>query len=278
MKIAFHITHYQVAGRAEYLRRVLGNLSVIPHDLNVFIYTNVDLPFVKEFEKLKIRVIKARFRNFRGSRRFLSFVKTFSHRSYVRIAQRIDPFYLTWVNRKYVLETVDQYDVQVYLEDDLGFTNATLDYWQKYSPVCIRNGYNLGFLLTEEDGESNRRFCAGLWESPERMIEIEGKKFLLNDVNPYCAFWIYNKDELKEFTKSREWEFRFRGYGVRERSAVGWHGLGMKRYRGTVIPLLQNGDGGLSVDPNSAVPHYPNNYVGHDYFCKVEFPISFDGA
>lgn len=274
MNIGVHITHHYDEARVKYLDQVLFNLSAIPHDLDVFIYSNSDLPLIQDFSNIKIRLIKSKFHDFYGSRRFLSLIKTFSHKSFVSIAQHVHPYYLTWVNRKFVLQAVDQFDVQVYLEDDLGFTRTTLEYWQKYYPFCISNDYNLGFLLIEKDVE-NKLFCPGLWEAPTTIVNLQGRPFLLNNVNPYCAFWIYDREELKEFTKSREWNFQFKGYGVRERSAIGWHGIGMERYKGTIIPLLTMDDGSLSVDPDCAVHHLPNNYLGHDYFCKVEFPISF---
>jgi len=72
------------------------------------------------------------------------------------------------------------------------------------------------------------------------MIELDDHKFLLNDVITYCAFWIYERDDLSKFALSKEWGFAFRGEGIREKSAIGWHGINMPGFKGTLVPLTQN--------------------------------------
>ena len=72
---------------------------------------------------------------------------------------------------------------------------------------------------------------------------LNKKKYIVNDVNPYCAFWIYNKFEFNKFIKSNIWKFKwkkksaFAFYNIQEMSAVGWHGLNMERYLATIIPI-----------------------------------------
>lgn len=67
---------------------------------------------------------------------------------------------------------IDQYDVQIYLEDDIGFTNTVFEYWLNYKDVCLDHDYNLGFLRIEIDAGNNKLFCSDLTKVPERTIHI----------------------------------------------------------------------------------------------------------
>jgi hypothetical protein len=270
MNIAVHVTFYYIESRLEYINRIIKNLSGISHNIRVFIYSNRKFDLYPAFENIEIEVVPFNFlddsRNLKSLYRFIP----------LALKQHIDPYYLAWKNRACVERLIDQYDAQIYLEDDIGFTNKTFEYWMKYKDVCIRNDFNLGFLRFEVDEDNNKLFCTDLSKVPQKIINIEKQLFLLNDINVYCGFWIYDKKELKEFTKTEEWSFKFKKYKkykVREKSAIGWHGVNMKRYQGTVIPLqlLQNNT--YVIHNDCKVHHFPNNYIGHGWYCSVEFPI-----
>lgn len=166
---------------------------------------------------------------------------------------------------------VDDYDVQIYLEDDIHFKQENLDYWLKYKRVTLSNDYNLGFLRIEKDTDGKELMTDVNWPI-EEVIQVEGQNFLINDLNPYCGFWIYDKKELRNFIKSKEWKFKFDGYGIRAKAAVGWHGKNMKRYKETIIPVIKEG-GKLITPSGAAVHHMPNNYIGKGKYCTREFPI-----
>ena len=184
----------------------------------------------------------------------------------------VHPFYLTWENRKYVEKNIDNFDVQICLEDDIGFNAAAFEYWLRYKDICMRNNYNLGFLRTEMNA-TGEQYITDLTVKLNTVKAMEDQQFLVNDNNAYCGFWIYDKKELKEFIKTKEWKFNFNGYGIREKSAIGWHGIGMKRYKGTLIPLEKNQQGLYETPAGCGIHHIPNNYIGPEVFCKIKFPI-----
>ena len=190
----------------------------------------------------------------------------------IRLIKIKHPFFLTWDNRKYVECYIDDFDVQIYMEDDIGFNVKTLEYWIHYKDVCIRNQYNLGFLRTEFN-DSGEILLTDITSPPEKVIKIDNQLFLLNDNNAYCGFWIYDKNELKEFIKTNEWQFNFEEYGIREKSSIGWHGIEMKRYKGTIIPLITNNNV-LETHPGCNVHHIPNTYINNKIFCKYKFPLT----
>ena len=88
--------------------------------------------------------------------------------------------------------------------------------------------------------------------------------------------WIYDKAELARFIDSKEWRFQFSDYDIRAKSAVGWSGKGMHRYKGTVIPMRDLGRDGLEVVICCGIHHLANNYIGHHAFCKVPFPFRLE--
>jgi hypothetical protein len=275
MDIAVHITFYYIESRLKYINRVLRNLSAIPHNIKVFIYSNKKFDLPSNFGNIKIEVVPFKFLD---NRRKLKSLYRFIP---LMLKQHVDPFYLAWKNRDYVERLIDRYDAQIYLEDDIGFTNKTFEYWVNYKDVCISNNYNLGFLRFEVDEDNNKLFCTDLSKAPQKIIDIGNQLFLLNDVNVYCGFWIYDKHELKKFVKTDEWHFdfkKYKKYKTREKSAIGWHGANMKRYRGTVIPLKLLKDNIYIIHDGCKVHHFPNNYIGHNYYCSVEFPIQLEAA
>ena len=186
------------------------------------------------------------------------------------LKQWIHPYHLSWECRKVIQDKADDYDVQIYLEDDISFTQENLDYWLKYKGTLIENDYNLGFLRIEEEGD--QCLITDLSAPLTNICRIDNDTYLINDNNPYCGFWIYDKNELKKFIETKEWQFKFKEYFTREKSAIGWHGDQMNHYKKTLIPLITEGSN-WQTPKGASVHHIPNNYIGHPIFCKVEFPI-----
>ena len=277
MNIAVHIAFYYVPERLDFIRRTLQALAAAPHRITVFVYSNRRFVLEPPDPAMTVHVMRHRFLNVRLGRRFLIGKGVLQALLPPPVQHYFHPYYLTWKNRPVVRRHLDRFDVQLYLEDDLAFSAANLDYWLAYKDLCRRNGYNLGFLRVEEDPRG-RRYCTDLTRPLATRVELEGRPFLLNDVNPYCGLWIYDRDELGRFVRSPEWAFRFRPYKIREKSAVGWHGRGMGRYKGTVLPLVPSDRGGYVVPSAAAVPHLSNRFIGHGRYCTVRFPLRVSGA
>jgi hypothetical protein len=267
MTLAAHITFYYNAERLVYLQKVVDALSQLSAEVSLFIYTN------KAFEIKTARECPIIFHYYPYNKHgFINF-------SYGGWSDKItprkiaNPFLLAWENRKVIETLVNNFDVQMYIEDDILFTNNNFQYWLNYKDLMLKDNYNLGFLRIEKDDKEKSfitDFEGGL--KPDTVIELGGIKWLLNNVNPYCGFWIYDKRILKEFIESKIWRFKFKGGGIREKSAMGWNAIKMNRFKGTLIPL-KNENGNLFTPNECSVHHLPNNYIGFKDFCSVGFPI-----
>jgi hypothetical protein len=263
MKIAVHITFFYNKSRFKYIKEVVENLLEIDYLVDIFIYTNKKFDLFENIGNVNLLIYPYL------SSKILKFPFNSIFNNW-GLKQLIHPYYLTWEHRQIVVENIDQYDIQIYLEDDIKFTSDNLKYWLTYNEIVLSSGYNLGFLRTEFDGSN--KFITDLTKPLTNIISINEQKFIVNDINPYCGFWIYSKKELKEFIKSEEWFFKFKPYGIREKAAIGWHGKNMTRYKNTIIPLIENNNE-LETIFHSNVHHLPNNYINHKFFCKIKFPI-----
>lgn len=264
MKLAAHITYFHSPSRKKYLKEVIDALLNLNCETDIYLYTNSRQP---EFDgKLNIKVLVFPYRSYKISR----FPKCRILEAF-KLKFLIHPFYLAWENRKVVEEVIEDYDVQLYLEDDIEFKQNNLDYWLKYKDIALTNNYNLGFLRIEKDEVQNQYLTDVNWPLT-KVLEIKNQKFLLNDLNPYCGFWIYDREELKKFVKTKEWKFQFDSYGIREKSAVGQHGKTSNYFKGTIIPLIIL-NSKLVTPGSSSVHHLPNNYIGKGQYCTQRFPI-----
>jgi hypothetical protein len=270
MNLGIHITFYYIESRLGYLKKVIEELQKIKYSKTIFIYSNTDFCFKEDHENVKVIVHKFADNGHKKLRKFRRFYcQTLLS---LGITKYVHPFYLTWMHRKYVESYVEDYDVQMYLEDDICFDSNSFTYWLKNKDLCIKNNYNLGFFRIEID-EKGVKYLTDITQTPNKIIDIENRKFLLNDVNPYCGFWIYDQKELKSFIKSKEWGFKIKRYGIREKAAIGWHGLTMNRYEGTLIPLIDFDDEKYYTDSGCSIHHLPNNYIGNDVFCQFTSPL-----
>lgn len=251
------------------MKKVVQGLLKINTEIHIYIYTNKKLDIYEDFDNIFIRIYNykkhpiARFRK-------NSLVEK------IGLKWLVNPFYLSWESRSFIERIQDKYDVQLYLEDDILFTQENFEYWIEHKDDVLAQEYNLGFFRIEKD-EKNRNLLTDVAWPLTEIVEIKNKKYLVNTINPYCGFWIYDKKELKNFIQSKEWDFEFKGYNMREQAAVGWHGINMNRYKGSIIPLV-NINNSLYTPDSSSVHHLPNNYIGKGRYCTIEFPLKFSDS
>jgi hypothetical protein len=264
MQIAVHIAFYYNESRIQYLNRVLTNLNEIgtSNELNVYIHCNRKFSMNQKFGNINTETVVAKFFDVPKLRGF------YRHLPY-KLRQHVDPLYLSWNHRKYVLDTIDDYDVQIYLDDDADFTSRTLQYWLTHKSLCNENGYNLGFLRIEFDERANKWFCTDLTWSPSRLIRVGDRLFARS--THFYGFWIYDKAELRRFAESERWYPRH-GEGVIERAELGWHADYLGMYNCTIIPVKTTDNNTIMLDEACGIHHMPNNYIGHSKFCTLEFP------
>ena len=263
MKIAVHITHYDQAGsqntgalkmkKFDYLQKILKKYLAISKNTKIFIHTN--------------------------NNRLISNNKRITY-IYHDLSKETDHNRLTWKCRTLIKKQRTKFDIFIYSEDDILFTKKNLDYWLMHKNICNKAGYNIGFLLCEYNHTKKKFYVVSNKKKFKQYIYLDKIKFIINDVNPYYGFWIYDSTELEKFIKTKWWNFQWSGnnfnsfYGTAEMSAIGWHGKNMDRYYETVFPVKND-----VISKGALLHHLPNNYIKKAYvyhekkipFCIYQF-------
>ena len=253
LKFVAHIPVWYVQEKVKYLQRVINYFSEYPSKVDVVIHTNSETFSNEDLNAYDNGEI------------------TIKHYDYTEVGWRTDGGdYLTWEYRDMIKEQMDDYDVFMYLEDDLGIPKETVNYWLRYKDLCLKHNYNLGFFRAEDHNGTLVSTDLPDEKRLNRIINLEGVEFAVNDVNPYCAFWIYDKEEFKKFCESKYFDPRELcsqdvseeqplEYGVCELSAIGMHGKGNIWYEGTIIPVVNE-----QIHSDSKILHLPNNFLNHE--------------
>jgi len=243
--LVLHIAFYYKEERLEYIHKIIDeSYRYLFSSVDIFIHTN------EEFE--------------------LKDCVNDSVRVNVIVHELEHPFALTWLCRDLMLEQKNLYDAFMYIEDDILVPKEAINYWQELSSELKKVNCNLGFVRIEiKDGIE---YITDLQENQSLTDFItinETHRYAINNKNPYCAFWIYSKEEFQNFISSPFYDVNnITNYGLRERCAIGLHGLGMNYYDATLIPCDDNG-----LDKRCRIYHLPNNYVNdiNSVFAKVKF-------
>jgi len=234
MKITKHISFYFLINRIVYINKIIDETNKYECTTDIFIHTNsMDLKeeMLNVYTNGQLKII---YHNL----------------------SKIHPFYLTWKCRDLLKQQQHEYDVFIYIEDDILVPYKAIKYWLENNERLIELNYNLGFVRIEV--KDNVEYITDLYgEKLDTIINLNGKKYCVNNKNPYCAFWIYNKNEFNKYVNSKYYNINnILGYGIREMSAIGLHGLNTDWYKNTLIPIVNN-----KLIEDCKIYHMPNNYV-----------------
>jgi len=241
MRITKHICFFYVEDRLKYLNKIIEETNNYKYTTDIFIHTNLKISNDKflEYNNGSLNII---FHDISG----------------------IHPFYLPSLTRKLLKEQSNQYDIFIYVEDDILIPRQAICYWLENKDKVIKNNYNLGFLRIEIDSKGDE-YTTDICHSSDmvnlgyltKKIDIELDQYIVNNINPYCGFWIYDKQEFNNFINSNYYDINnVSGYDIRAVVAIGLHGVETNWYKGTIIPINEN------IPANGCkVYHLPNNYV-----------------
>jgi hypothetical protein len=247
MKITKHITFYYLEKRIYCLNKIIDETNNYKFITDIFIHTN----------------------NYNFTTEFLNKYTNGSINIIYHDLTDINPSYLTWKCRDLLYKQKNDYDIFIYIEDDILVPFKAIEYWLYYNEYLINMNYNLGFVRIEFD-VNNQEYITDLYgQKLDKIIDINNKNFCINDKNPYCAFWIYNKNEFNKFVNSSYYDMNnILNYGICEKSAIGLHGLDCNWYKATVIPIINN-----TLIESCKIYHIPNNYItnNNNLFATIKF-------
>ena len=131
MKITKHISFYFLNERIIYINKMIDETNKYEHTTDIFIHTNN-----KDLEES-------------------SFVKYINGNIKIiyHDLSNIDPFYLTWKCRDLLQQQKNEYDIFIYVEDDILIPYRAIKYWLKYNEKLIEMNYNVGFVRIEVENE-----------------------------------------------------------------------------------------------------------------------------
>lgn len=217
MKISVHIAFY-VKNKKKIdfnkLNKTIKNYLTLSKKTYIYVHTNV-----------KIKKIN----------KFITFINY--------NLEKEDPLKLSWKCRPLMKKQKNLFDYFIYSEDDIIFKKRNFNAWFKLKDICIKNNFNLGFLRTEIKKNSLNLWSIDQPKQLDRSLIIGDQQFIVLK-NPYCAMWIYDKKEFGNFIKSKYWNLEnwlgdnpYTNLKTREKSAIGWNGLNMKRYKASIVPI-----------------------------------------
>lgn len=246
MKITKHISFFYLENRVKYINNIINETNKYVFMTDIFIHTNNKDLQSSSFNEYTNGTINIIYHNL----------------------ENINPFYLTWKCRDLLRQQKNDYDIFMYIEDDILVPNIAIEYWLKYNTILLELGYNLGFVRIEV--ENDIEYITDLaGEKFDTIIELDNITYCVNNKNSYCAFWIYNKNEFNKFINSNYYDINnIPNYGIREKSAIGLHGNDTIWYKNTLIPVVDN-----KLINDCRIYHLPNNYVGdnHASFATIKF-------
>lgn len=247
-RICIHICFFYIESRLDYIRRIFEETNKYHYTADIFIHTNV------------YKAIPPEILNLYNNGNITIMVHDLTGEN---------PFYLAWKCRDLMKLQKNDYDIFMYIEDDILVPAAAIKYWEKYRAKIPAN-WNLGFLRIEVD-EKNDEYVTDLRRKIHETIRDEQNQvYFINSENPYCAFWIYDKETFSKWTENDLYDIpNIRGYEIRESSAIGLHGLWTNWYSCTVLPLDEFIEKNIHSD--CRIYHMPNNYIGSGEFAKYLF-------
>ena len=220
MRITKHITFFnspKLRYRYNHINRIIKEVCSYPYETDIYIHTNEDVKqhYLKKNTNGKIQVIVHDFNN--GN-----------------------PLYLPWSCRDFFKAQKNDYDIFIYIEDDMLITIPALNYWLQHKDDLIKHSFNLGFLRIETDIDGNEYMVDIIRKlETNNTVVINGKNYVINNVNTFVASWIYDKNEFNVFLGSPYYNGNgnIPNYDVQAAAGVGLHGDGMTRYKKTIIPF-----------------------------------------
>ena len=251
MKIVKHISFYYIENKTCYINQILDSTNLYKIETDIFIHTNKPNLQVSDFNSYTNGKLEIVYHSLTD----------------------IHPYCLTWMCRSLLYKQQNDYDIFIYIEDDILVPYKAIEYWLEYSEKINTMNYNLGFLRIEIDNQEEY-ITDLLREQFDKIVILNNTLYCVNDKNPYCAFWIYNKKEFHKFANSTYFNLDAHKlvlreyYSTRETSASGLHNKSFNWYKDTLIPIVNN-----YLIEDCKIYHISNTYIKNNWegFSTIKF-------
>ena len=255
-RVVAHITFFFVESRLPYLKTAIAHLSQYKcARVDIFVHCNQESD---ELHQLHTSVKNANV--------------TITPIIHNLLAE--NPFWLTWKCRPLIEKQLGNYEIFIYLEDDIAIPFQAVEYWNAYKPIVSARNMDVGFLRIEQNTKDLQYYSTDQPSKLARYVTLHNRTFVVLD-SPYCAFWIYDAMKMIEFVKSDNWTGQSICYleylNIRENSAIG-----MKHKAVHSIIPIESG----TLHEGCFVYHLPNNYANNPDmpFGKVAIACLLDHA
>jgi hypothetical protein len=208
MKMCVHVPFFYKEDRLQYLTNLIDEYNNFDIHVDIFIHSNksLDLRKLVGYSNGNLKVIK--------------------HSLFNYLLYKDRNYYLTWQPRKLMKKQVNEYDYFLYSEDDILVPLKAFKYWLENNNICSSINATVGFLRVEtKDGEE---YLSDITSSIGSKLELKSKKFAINNISPYCAFWIYDKKQMSEWVNKKTYNLKY-VHGIGEKKSRLLESLGLKR-------------------------------------------------
>jgi len=231
-----HVAFHFLPSRLKYLREVVEQLRSLP------------------LERLELVVDT-------NTASAIPYVSALAGVSSIRVWDRLeDPLKLTWMHRSTMAGRVEEFDLFLYIEDDILIAEPAMRLWLREAERLAPLGFMPGLVRVEHNrsGELILSDYVHPAKNP-KIIEIDGTKFLANPF-PYQACWLCTREHMRRFVRAPSFPAGAEGQGLypRERMAVGaiYDDVPAGYPSRALVPLTDD----LRIAPEALVLHMPSNY------------------
>ena len=241
MKLAVAITFFYSEVRLKYLRQVCDGLDSLSESFDLFVVTNT-------FDSNQQSQVRSNIS-------IGASIIVPSHLGH--------PFLLTWIHRDIFkgLLKKREYTHFLYLEDDILFTQANLEYWIKARQMLRNTRFVPGFVRFELDSKGHKLSTDIL--KPEYYNEctkilVPGSLFL-GLSHCYQGMYLLDRPQALELLTTGAGSPDTGFWGIREKAAQGLTFWNVPDNAGSRILVEFDTNG--NINPNALIHHLPNNYA-----------------
>jgi hypothetical protein len=253
--------------RYKYLSKVLDELADLKvNQLVVNIFSNSN----------EVELELAKFGNY-SKVKFHYFTKynkmnVFNNSPWVYDDER-SPWLLTWEHRKTLREDLilaDGNSLFLYIENDVKFNQANLDYFVRSRNELLKNGLIPSFTLIEKISDTSEEISVSQFGGrPSRFkdmpkLEVVDEIYVQLD-NPYCACYLLDKELATEFVNSKAFDEKtsreLTWWDIGARAAMG---LGFVNpptgFKSRHVVPVKKADNYYQIKEEAKLHHLPNIY------------------